>query len=108
MPSRKLQLVKKINMSSSDTNYGKCLFHSLPHPEFPEYLVEWKVPLVRRGGRGGGGFLPSVRGVYFSGITPCKLLSTTLTKKKDAIFYFFVLNSSDRIYTYVHLAIRLV
>ena len=26
----------------SECNSGKCLFHSLPHREFPEYLVEWK------------------------------------------------------------------
>ena len=25
-------------------NSGKCLFHSLPNPEFPEFLVEWKAP----------------------------------------------------------------
>ena len=24
---------------------GKCLFHSLPNPEFPEYLVKWKAAL---------------------------------------------------------------
>ena len=28
----------------SKRNSGKCLFHSLPSPEFPEFLVEWKVP----------------------------------------------------------------
>ena len=28
----------------SESNSGKCLFHSLPHQEFPEFLVEWKVP----------------------------------------------------------------
>ena len=30
----------------SEWNSGKCLFHSLPNPEFPEFLVEWKAPLV--------------------------------------------------------------
>ena len=25
---------------------GKCLFHSIPHPKFPECLVEWKVPRI--------------------------------------------------------------
>ena len=30
----------------SEWNSGKCLFHSLPNPEFPEFLVEWKVPRV--------------------------------------------------------------
>ena len=25
---------------------GKCLFHSLHNPEFPEFLVEWKAPQV--------------------------------------------------------------
>ena len=29
---------------TSDWNSGKCLFHSLPHREFPEFLVEWKAP----------------------------------------------------------------
>ena len=28
----------------SEWNSGKCLFHSLPYPEFPEFLVEWKAP----------------------------------------------------------------
>ena len=28
----------------SKWNSGKCLFHSLPNPEFPEFLVEWKAP----------------------------------------------------------------
>ena len=28
----------------SEWNSGKCLFHSLPNPEFPEFLVEWKAP----------------------------------------------------------------
>ena len=30
----------------SEWNSGKCLFHSLPNPEFPEFLVEWKAPQV--------------------------------------------------------------
>ena len=30
----------------SEWNSGKCLFHSLPNPEFPEFLVEWKAPHV--------------------------------------------------------------
>ena len=30
----------------SEWNYGKCLFHSLPNPEFLEFLVEWKAPTV--------------------------------------------------------------
>ena len=30
----------------SERNSGKYLFHSLHNPEFPEFLVEWKVPLV--------------------------------------------------------------
>ena len=29
-------------------NSGNCLFHSLPHPEFPEFLVEWKAPFSTR------------------------------------------------------------
>ena len=28
----------------SEWNSGKCLFHSLPNREFPEFLVEWKAP----------------------------------------------------------------
>ena len=28
----------------SEWNSGKCLFHSLPNPEFTEFLVEWKAP----------------------------------------------------------------
>ena len=28
----------------SKRNFGKCLFHSLHNPEFPEFLVEWKAP----------------------------------------------------------------
>ena len=28
----------------SERNSGKCLFHSLHNPEFPEFLVEWKAP----------------------------------------------------------------
>ena len=32
----------------SEWNSGKCLFHSLPNPEFPEFLVEWKAPMVCR------------------------------------------------------------
>ena len=28
----------------SEWNSGKFLFHSLPNPEFPEFLVEWKAP----------------------------------------------------------------
>ena len=32
----------------SEWNSGKCLFHSLPNPEFPEFLVEWKAPYVPR------------------------------------------------------------
>ena len=28
----------------SEWNSGKCLFHSLPNPEFPEFLVQWKAP----------------------------------------------------------------
>ena len=30
----------------SEWNSGKCLFHLLPNPEFPEFLVEWKAPNV--------------------------------------------------------------
>ena len=30
----------------SEWNSGKCLFHSLPNPEFPEFLVEWKAPQI--------------------------------------------------------------
>ena len=30
----------------SERNSGKCLFHSLLNPEFPEFLVEWKAPAV--------------------------------------------------------------
>ena len=30
----------------SEWNSGKCLFHSLPNPEFPEFLVKWKAPHV--------------------------------------------------------------
>ena len=30
----------------SEWNSGKCLFHSLPNPEFPEFLVEWKASFV--------------------------------------------------------------
>ena len=30
----------------SEGNSGKCLFHLLLNPEFPEYLVEWKAPHV--------------------------------------------------------------
>ena len=30
----------------SEWNSGKCLFHSLPNAEFPEFLVEWKTPFV--------------------------------------------------------------
>ena len=33
----------------SEWNFGKCLFHSLPNPGFPEFLVEWKAPLVTEG-----------------------------------------------------------
>lgn len=29
-------------------NSGKCLVHSLPHPEFLEFLVKWKVPPVSK------------------------------------------------------------
>ena len=29
----------------SEWNSGKCLFHSLPNPEFLEFLVEWKAPM---------------------------------------------------------------
>ena len=29
----------------SEWNSGKCLFHSLPNLEFPEFLVEWKAPV---------------------------------------------------------------
>ena len=32
----------------SEWNYGKCLFHSLPNPEFPEFLVKWKAARVAR------------------------------------------------------------
>ena len=32
----------------SERNSGKCLFHSLHNPEFPEFLVEWKAPLISR------------------------------------------------------------
>ena len=28
----------------SQWNSGKCLFHSLPNPGFPEFLVEWRAP----------------------------------------------------------------
>ena len=30
----------------SERNSGKYLFHQLHNPEFPEFLVEWKAPLV--------------------------------------------------------------
>ena len=30
----------------SERNSGKCLFHSLHNPEFPEFLVEWKAPHI--------------------------------------------------------------
>ena len=30
----------------SEWNSGKCLFHSLPNPEFPEFLVERKAPII--------------------------------------------------------------
>ena len=30
----------------SEWNSGKCLFQSLPNPEFPEFLVEWKAPKI--------------------------------------------------------------
>ena len=30
----------------SERNSGKCLFHLLLNPEFPEFLVEWKAPWV--------------------------------------------------------------
>ena len=30
----------------SEWNFGRCLFHSLPLPEFPEFLVEWKAPCI--------------------------------------------------------------
>ena len=38
------------NLARYTQNFGmkfrNCLFHSLPHPEFPEFLVEWNVPQV--------------------------------------------------------------
>ena len=30
----------------SERNSGKCLFHWLHNPEFPEFLVEWKAPKI--------------------------------------------------------------
>ena len=30
----------------SEWNSGNCLFHSLPNPEIPEFLAEWKAPQV--------------------------------------------------------------
>ena len=30
----------------SERNSGKCLFHSLHNPEFPEVLVEWKASKI--------------------------------------------------------------
>ena len=35
----------------SEWNSGKCVFHSLPNPEFPEFLVEWKAPSIFLGRR---------------------------------------------------------
>ena len=32
----------------SERNSGKCLFHSLHNPEFPEFLVEWKAPILSK------------------------------------------------------------
>ena len=32
----------------SERNSGKCLFHSLHNPEFPEFLVKWKAPYLFR------------------------------------------------------------
>ena len=46
----------------SEWNSGKCLFHSLPNPGFPEFLVEWKAPTIFGLLRGGKGSQSSLSG----------------------------------------------
>ena len=43
---RNFRLTSRGTPKISEWNSGKCLFHSLPNPEFPEFLVEWKAPSV--------------------------------------------------------------
>ena len=48
---------------------GKFPFHSLPHPEFPEFLVEWKAPVD------GSRISKTIRGSpYYSELVMFKLL----------------------------------